>query len=288
MYSTAGEGSSQIQGPLGARVPSGLSTIARSVPPSALQHVVQTLSLPKLQLHLRRCDPTPRDQSCGQRVLLYPLHSCRQREIITAETQSHPRGANARMLSGLALILAIQLSRLDTAASRPLPLHETREVSGNGCLFRAAEMAPRIAQVKTRPLSACHLVCRSCTGSWLSFVYPTGANAGKLAGHLWLSSGQRQLHLNLSASLRTDAPACERGHEHSAHVSQWGDGRGNLSEGVSSASCSERKASIVWVWWSFQKPSNDVRSIRPTYYRNTQNFGKARMVPRMVSRMRGI
>lgn len=99
-------------------------------------------------------------------------------------------------------------------------------------------------------MPACHLVYRSCPEAWLSFVYPTGANAVKFAGKFGLSSCRRQLHLNLSESLTADSPARGRGHEHSAHVSQWGGSgywtaKGNLNDIKSILIGTE--ASIVFV-----------------------------------------
>lgn len=235
------------------------------VPPSALQHLVQTLSLPKLQVHLRRCDPTPCDQCCGERVLLCPLCCSRPRKITTAETQSHPRGANAKIVQTWRLDIRNSVVKTSTQIRRCLvavPMaHGTRGVeclSKNGCLFRAAEMAPK---VKAHPLSACHLVYRSCPGSWLSFVYPTG----KCREVCWPSvavkspaTASSESHCELDSRFpRVKARSRARGIRQSVGRHFLSDcQKGNLiSDRVSNSSCSERRQTPS-VWGKFQKPSN--------------------------------
>lgn len=65
---------------------------------------------PKLQVHLRRCDPTLSQPVLRRAGTTVPMYSCRSREITIAETQSHPRGANAKGVGLGDTILAIRLS----------------------------------------------------------------------------------------------------------------------------------------------------------------------------------
>lgn len=80
---------------------------------------------------------------------------CRPREITIAETQSHPRGANAKCFRLGALVFAIHLSvphhsTVSQASPKPTSVNQGETVSENGCLFRAAKRTP---QVGTHPLA---------------------------------------------------------------------------------------------------------------------------------------
>lgn len=164
------------------------------------------------------------------------MYCGRPRELTITETQSHPRGANAKGCGLGILTFATQLSVVPTDSCALAGFPNARECDQRETVV-CFELQ-RTPKAGTCPLPACHLVCRSYPEAWLSFVYPTGASAAKFARHLGLSRCRRQHRLNLTELDKADGPARGRGHEHSAHVSQWGgsgdrNGEGSLNDNKS-------------------------------------------------------